>query len=100
MTTLDRFVSGYGHDWNEGILSEHVYLLEQAGGTVRRDGDRDVVDVDGRAVPVVCSELIEIHTEDGPITGRCGYPVVAGDAFCVGHRSWLDDEDAAARERA
>lgn len=83
--TADAFAAQYGAAWTLGILTDHVAKVEAAGLTVATvDGLAVVVDADG-AIPVVCSELIEVSTEDGPISGRCGLPVKAGAFACEGH---------------
>lgn len=67
----------YGRDWKLGILLEHVDHLVGAGTVFLR------YDAEGFAslrqgdtvIPVACGDIIEIPTEDGPISGRCGLPV-------------------------
>lgn len=84
--TLDSLIGGYGPRWEQGILTEHLYLAESLGLTL-------VTETDGTATiegtPVVCSEVIGIYTEDGTITGRCGEPAIlnaCGDwIWCEGH---------------
>lgn len=80
-TPLDAFVGGYGPAWKRGLLSEHVDLFLAAGGTLRTassgSGRQWALVPLGKgmeAVPVVCSELVEIYTEDGKASSRCGAP--------------------------
>jgi hypothetical protein len=88
----------------EGIPSD---FLGDAGleAHVIADG-RLIVAIDGKVVPVLCSEVISVVTEDGPGTGRCG-EVLRGDVYaCPGHtaeiESWLalTEADKAMWERA
>jgi hypothetical protein len=78
----------YGPDWQHGVLSEHLHMVPEnlvrrlASGTL-------VVNVDGSAVPVVCSELVRLNTEDGPVDGRCGGRVTASGYACEGHERQL-----------
>lgn len=79
--TPEQFVGFYGNDPKWGVLFDHLEGFDAAGGTVRGaasgKGHMWAV-VDGRAYPVVCSEIIEVSTEDGPSTGRCGAPCEVG----------------------
>lgn len=69
----------YGPHWTQGVLSEHV-----TEPTLTHDGTVFVF-AEGALWPVLCSELVEIHTEDGTIVGRCGTPVDASDGFACAH---------------
>lgn len=95
-TAPSDFAGSYGTSWLPGVLAEHVELFVQAGGILRprRDGGRWAVDETGHAVPVVCGELIQVWTEDGPQSGRCGKPAT-DDGACVEHSAiftaWLAD---------
>lgn len=87
-------VGCYGQDWRQGVLSEHM------GGhwdAARRlpGGTWVVVQPDGRAERIVCSELIRVDTEDGPVTGRCGRPVTGEDEpwHCDLHRHAYENRD-------
>ncbi len=68
------------------ILSDHVGrndLRVLASGTV-------VALVDGRVARVLCSEIVMVATEDGPMDGRCKGPVEMGDILaCRGHASQI-----------
>lgn len=91
MTTrgnIDRFVGAYGPEYMPGVLTEHLGLLPYDNVRLLASGTPVVVNDDGTAYPVVCSELIEIRTEDGPITGRCGVRVHGDAPTCEGH-AWL-----------
>lgn len=82
---LDQFIGSYGQGWKVGLISEHVPAFLAAGGTVRqasRGGHWAVVD--GRAYRVLCSELVQVETEDGPISGRCGQ-VALVEGSCEAH---------------
>lgn len=86
-TKPDRFVGAYGTSWRAGVLSEHLDLFRRAGGVHRPsngDGAGWAV-VDGRAFPVVCSELVEVWTEDGPASGRCGANALEASGMCPAH---------------
>lgn len=72
----------------EGLLAEQVDGFIAAGGIVRPaafgGGRAWAVLSDGRAVPVVCGEIIPVMTEDGPSDGRCGQNAL-GEGMCEGH---------------
>lgn len=88
----------YGPNWeHQVVLVDHVGDAIDAGATLRvpENGLREyVVMPDGRAVPVGCGDIIEIRTEDGPSTGRCGIPIAAGARACPGHSFILDMSDS------
>jgi hypothetical protein len=80
----------------EGIINEHLHAAGLEAHVIA-DG-RQIVVIDGKIVEVLCSDIIPITTEDGPGTGRCGYPL-RGDAYaCPGHTSeregWLAMSEA------
>lgn len=84
-THATDLVGYYGEDFTAGILAEHLHLADPdlvrtlASGTL-------VVNVDGAAVPIVCGDVIELRTEDGPVSGRCGLPVdPRHGGACTGH---------------
>lgn len=84
-------IQSYGPGYRSvGILSEHVGLLPN-DWTVRslRGGAEVVVDPDGRAHFVLCSELVPDVTEDGPVAVRCGRRVT-GEVACEGHQVEID----------
>ena len=89
-----------------GLLSEHEYLFTQEGGIIRTLANGNRVALVPResgcsmdAYPIVCSELVQDFTEDGPISVRCGLRC-EGEAYaCPGHfeeieryRSMREDE--------
>lgn len=98
ITSQEDLVGTYGPTWRQGVLSEHLRLWQ---GEVKHlaGGSKFVVADDGRAYPVVCSELVEILTEDGQITGRCGALVVNDSPFCSRHEVTEADFDSYAEER-
>lgn len=107
MTTTNPhdYVHGYGRNWTPGLLVDHVTAFEAAGGTIRTPAHglcEYAVCPDGSTVKVVCGDIIEIRTEDGPTTGRCGLPVRAGASACAGHQRIIDmtDDEFARYERS
>jgi hypothetical protein len=81
-TPLESVTGAYGPSWREGVLTDHLYLAEQRGLVLHeaRNGAAWIRPPEGgRAVRVVCSELVWIDTEDGRIDGRCGRPVIHGE---------------------
>lgn len=88
-----RFIGSYGTDWKPGVLVEHLEAFVLAGGIVRPaasgSGALWAV-VDRRAYRVVCAEIIEVATEDGPISGRCGQPVKRHGA-CERHAEIIEE---------
>lgn len=87
-TDPDRFVGSYGPRWRSGVISEHLGLFVRAGGTHRPsngDGAGWAVMSDGTAVPIVCSELVRVDTEDGPVSGRCGENAIDATGTCYAH---------------
>lgn len=91
MARVQDYTGMYGPDWREGVLSEHVHRAVGDGCEERQDGDRHyIVDAYGATVTVVCSELIRVYTEDGPITGRCGAPVDKRGYACEGHADEIE----------
>jgi hypothetical protein len=101
MTTRLESVTGqYGSAWTTGIISEHVPAAVKRGLMVRKTHTLTEWVYDPatteKAVPVLCSELIVVWTEDGPTTGRCG--LMAKEGVCEGHasviREWWAQSDA------
>lgn len=91
-TDPERFIGAYGPDWRAGLLSEHLDLFKLAGGAFRpSSGDGAgfalIPTEDGGMIarPVVCSELIEVWTEDGRQSGRCGRPALDATGTCPAH---------------
>jgi hypothetical protein len=77
----------YGIAYRRGVITEHAEAFVAAGGTIvpRSSGSGAwAVLPDGEAVPVVCSEMIPVMTEDGPSDGRCGADAT-DDGMCSGH---------------
>lgn len=106
-TDLELMLGAYGPTYaNHGLLSEHTDAFTAAGGTIGESitGRAWAVLPDGRALPVVCSEIIRVETEDGPVSGRCGAPAEK-DGACEYHAdiiaAWRaqSEADAAWRER-
>lgn len=92
--STDQFVGAYGSAWTPGILSEHVDAYVAAGGVVRPaasgSGVLWAILPDGFALPVVCSEIIRVDTEDGSVSGRCGIPATR-EGSCEGHTRDRED---------
>lgn len=86
-TTPADFLGMYGQTWRQGLLSEHLDLFVRAGGTHRpsRSLGAGWAVVDGKAWPVVCSEIVRVDTEDGPVSGRCGANALARTGTCDRH---------------
>lgn len=84
--TLDSLIGRYGQDWTEGILTDHLFRAAYAG-FAEVIADNGTATIEG--FPVLCGEIVLIHTEDGPIDGRCGQPAVItsdGDLlWCEAH---------------
>ena len=102
--TLEDLVSGYGQSWTSGIISEHLGLVEALGGRVHTtlSGRQWVTEAKGgRAIPVLCSEIVAIYTEDGETSGRCGAPALATEGACQAHgeilAAWRAQTEAEAR---
>jgi hypothetical protein len=85
------FVSTYGPDWTQGVVSDHVHRALEAGWTQRvtAGGRHVVVSPDGYPEPVLCSEIVRIDTEDGPTDGRCGCQVDGAGIACEGHAAMV-----------
>ncbi len=87
--------------YRQGVLSDHIESFLAAGGgtTLVVGPGTDAPQVtyavlpDGSRVPVVCSEVIPVRTEDGPSDGRCGHDATV-DGMCEWHAeerdSWRD----------
>jgi hypothetical protein len=86
--TPDDYCGAYGPDRRHGILSEHVYVADALGLVADRhplpDGGTRIVFTTGEHALELCSELVELVTEDGPTIGRCGQPATDGP-FCPPH---------------
>lgn len=97
-STLEDLTGSYGVDWKAGVLSEHLHLAEANTDLQVRtlpSGRTWVAPArGGKAVPVVCSEIIAIPTEDEVVSGRCGLPVGA-EGVCEVH--FYDDLDESER---
>lgn len=90
--TIDDITGLYGrYPATRGILSDHVALALEAGFTLHTGVDGDYVkDPNGDTALVLCSEIIEIRTEDGTSDGRCGLQVLPDQWACEGH--WFDTQ--------
>lgn len=84
------FIAPYGTRWRQGLLSEHLDLFVRAGGTHHpsRSGGAGWAVVAGKAYPVVCSEIVRVETEDGPVSGRCGANALEATGVCETHGEW------------
>jgi hypothetical protein len=86
--TLDDFTGAYGSSWRTGVLVDHLGTALEAG-MLAHASPRGYAYVTGpkggHSVPVLCGEIVEIWTEDGPTDGRCGCLVKAGEGACPGH---------------
>lgn len=102
-TEPERFVGAYGQTWRAGVLSEHLDLFVRAGGVhrpSRHEGAGWAV-IDGKAVPIVCSEVVAVATEDGMVSGRCGANALAETGACETHSEVLAHwRETSERERA
>lgn len=96
---IDALTGAYGQDWTEGILTENFDRAMKAGLElfVLDDGTAILHD-DLDCALLVCSELVEVWTEDGRIIGRCGKPAIANEStnewiWCEGHDlpEWGED---------
>ena len=69
-----------------GIVTDHIGLALESGCVLVLGGTAGAAlrDENGNTIPVLCGELIEIYTEDGRGTGRCGRPVHVGDGRGAG----------------
>lgn len=90
-TDINDIAGLYGRAWKLGILLEHIGHLIGTGTLFLRydaEGFASIRQGD-TVIPVACGDIIEIPTEDGPITGRCGLPVhrdvVKTYGSCEGH---------------
>jgi hypothetical protein len=95
--SIDDFSGTYGVEWNTAILVDVLDRAVAAGLVLRTmpaSGRQYLTGPQGgRALPVVCGDIIEVWTEDGRMDGRCGLPVLAGLGACEGHaqerEAWL-----------
>lgn len=87
----ETLVSNYGEAYQfTGVLTEHLALVAPEAIRNFASGRKVVAADSGHAYFVCCSELIEVHTEDGPMSGRCGAPVYGEDWACPGHQAQID----------
>jgi hypothetical protein len=88
--TVHDLTGVYGRGpFRTGILSDHLHIALAAGMELRTGQDGDYVkDADGDTALILCSELVEVWTEDGRSTGRCGTPVLPDQWACEAH--WFD----------
>ena len=74
-----------------GLLVDWTGQAERKGARiVQGSGGREYVLVDGKALPVLCGEIVPWMTEDGPATGRCGQRLTRNGAceFHAAEREW------------
>lgn len=95
------YLRGWGPAYRTGVVSDHVYSVQALPGTRVVEGDLATWVVDdqagGRAYPVLCGDLVEWMTEDGPTDGRCGL-LATDEGACEGHaaesRQWREMSEA------
>jgi hypothetical protein len=92
VTKAEQFIGAYGQSYRAGVLIDHTDRFVEAGGTIRV-GRHAVWALVPKmaAIPVVCGEIVEIATEDGPISGRCGCNVAKDLGACAGHANERDE---------
>lgn len=88
---LNDRVGAYGYDYGQvGIISEHLHLVD-IEIKVPRHGRPLAVAPDGTTAKILCSEVISVPTEDGPVSGRCGERVETKDGYaCPGHTEVIE----------
>jgi len=85
-TKPEEFITGYGQTYRLGLISDHVEMFAAVGGEIRKgNAHAGWAVVDRKAYPILCSEIIRINTEDGPISGRCGGFALPDTGRCSGH---------------
>lgn len=94
--TLSDWAGNYGQPprQHHGVITEHVHVIMRNCKDVTIDIQRatDGTTVDGYLVQgddrfqLLCSEVINVYTEDGPVSGRCGHPVFGDRPVCEMHR--------------
>ena len=94
MTNAEQFIGAYGPAWLTGVLIDHADAFVAQGGRIRTGRHAFwAVLPNGQACPVVCGDFVQIDTEDGPISGRCGCNVVPDLGACERHaeerQEWL-----------
>lgn len=86
-STIEDLTGLYGPGpFTAGIISDHLHLAEKNPALrVHVTANRMwVVPVaGGKAVPVLCSEVIEVRDEDGVHSGRCGAPAHPTTGVCA-----------------
>lgn len=80
----DRMSSVFdGNRWIPGVITDHAGRFEVRTG---RSGRPFAVDIDGRAFPLLCGEIVPWASEDGPSDRRCALRVEHADHLgCPGH---------------
>ena len=77
--TLWELTGLYGQSWREGVILDHLGLAEASPHIKIHHTPTGRVWLyptgGGQAVPLVCAEIIEVWTEDGRSSGRCGAPL-------------------------
>lgn len=85
-TPLEQFIGFYGNAHRSGLISEHVELFKSAGGEIRKgNAHAGWAVIEGKAYPILCSEIVRIDTEDGPVSGRCGEFALPISGRCAYH---------------
>lgn len=87
---VEAAAGAYGPTWRRGVATDHLYLVIDAGAVVHiSPSGRTYVQEGRECLPVLCGEVIEIATEDGPMSGRCGEYVYDNDLACPGHAAQI-----------
>lgn len=95
-TPLEQFIGNYGNAHRSGLISEQVDLFVRAGGEIRKgNAHMGWAVIEGKAYPILCSEVVRIDTEDGPVSGRCGQFALPVSGMCACHEEcyWTGEED-------
>lgn len=91
-TDTERDDEGYSHlVGRRSVLIDHTDLFVAAGGTIRVGKHATWAFLPkGAGIPVVCGDLVPVHTEDGMSDARCGLNVVGNRGACEGHADERD----------
>jgi hypothetical protein len=94
VNTIEDLTGVYGPRYRQGVCTDHVFhAVQDAGAQIKVLTSHRVVltgPQGGKTYPVLCGELVNIDTEDGPVDGRCGEFAFApkgedGPWGCPGH---------------
>lgn len=89
---LEVLVGAYGPAWRSGVLIDNTDRFVAEGGSIRVGRHATwAVMLNGKAFPVVCGALVEVATEDGPLSGRCGRDVEGDRGACGSHADERDE---------